>query len=142
MHIQLPSRLTARQYWVALGLVSKINQADESEIVLDATHLKFIDPFCLSLLASTGSDHSRSGGTIRLINLSGSISSYLSRMDFFQQPWFLCDEITKLGRSDQRHSLVELMQIAAVSEVDLASQNLAHAILGSIPGLTEDEEPD
>lgn len=142
MQIQLPSRLTARQYWVALGLASKIIQTDESEVVLDATNLKFIDPFCLSLLASIGSDHAKLGGTIRLVNLSSSISSYLSRMDFFQQPWFLCDEIKKLGRSDQRHSLVELVEIINVSDVDSSSQNLAHAILGSIPGLSEGEEPD
>lgn len=142
MQIQLPTRLTDRQYWIALELASKIVHTDESEIVLDAAYLKFIDPFCLSLLASSGSNHAKSGGTIRLINLSNNISSYLSRMDFFQQRWFICDEIKKLGRSDQRHSLVELAEIVNVSDVDSASQNLAHAILGSIPDLKENEEPD
>lgn len=142
MAIPLPSRLTTSHIFQTLKICQDIISANGGLVTLDAGYLCFIDPFSLSLLASAGEKHSKNGGHVEIINLPGTLLTYLTRMDFLKLPWIKCDDFTHIGRNDQRGSLVELVSTNSTTNTDELATSLTQAILGQISDLDGDEEPD
>lgn len=116
-----------------------INYVGET-IDCDATSLRFIDPLGLCVLASVCHHISESGKNVVIHNLSDNMKSYMARMDLFDS----CniENIETYNRNDKRDSLVEVCKLENASQIDQLSTRIAHAIVGEIPDIDPNEEPD
>ena len=117
-------------------------QSSAEIIELDASNLYYVDPFGLSLLASTGSTLAKQGKKLKIANLRSDLLSYLSRMDLLTQPWIEVDGPIKQGRNNLSHTLIELSELSDKNEVDNFANRIADALLGEVPGLDSNEAPD
>lgn len=142
MSICLPSLLKSSNYQECLVVASEIIKNTDEVVLLDAGALYRVDPFGLSLLASTGSTLASRGQKVKIINLQPELSSYLSRMDLLNQPWILIEGLSSQGRNNLSHSLVELRELSDKNEVDGFANRIADAILGNVIGLDRNAEPD
>ena len=134
--IRLPHQMTKSNLLACLGVADALVRNTNDVIPVDASDLRFIDPFALTLLAAAGERVGQAGRMIDLIALNPMHGGYLERMDLFRQPWIRRSAVVPADtRHDQRANLVELKRLTEEREVDSTAISLASAVLGWIPGL-------
>ena len=139
--IRLPAYLTSRSYADVVAVSQKILRMEE-DITLDAGRLRFVDPFALTLLGSSFRQLRTRGLTVRVGGLNVDLQGYLSRMDLFNGVEIIGRVSGSNRRRDRADSLVELTHVETRSEVGPTSYRLACALVGSIPDVNPNEEPD
>lgn len=138
--IQLPMFLTARSCKETIAVCQAI-QDEESDVVIDAARLRFVDPFGLTLLGATFQELQGWGQRVVVHRVSADVGSYLQRMDLFRGVDL--QGFTPAGqRWDRRDSLVELTCIDDHTAASDAAGRLANALVGAVPGIDLNEEPD
>lgn len=134
--IRLPRQMTKSNLLACLGVADALVRNTNDVIPVDASDLRFIDPFALTLLAAACERVGRGGRMIDVIALNPMHGGYLERMDLFRQPWIRRSAVVPADtRHDQRANLVELKRLTEEREVDSTAISLASAVLGWIPGL-------
>ncbi len=142
--IIFPQYLGGSNIFGLTALCRQLIQHPGIEIECNASNVKFIDPLGLCMLAVTCYNLNREGRRILIHNLSEEIYSYLYRMDLFED----CDidivgiDTTALARLDRRDSLVEVKRIEGSAQIEGTSTHIANAIVGVIPGIDFNAEPD
>lgn len=134
--IHLPRQMTKSNLLACLGVADALVRSTDAVILVDASELRFIDPFGLTLLAAACEKAGQAGRTVDVVALNPMHGGYLERMDLFRQPWICCSAVIPAGtRYDQRANLVELKRLTEEREVDTMAISLASAVLGWVPGL-------
>ena len=134
--IRLPHQMTKSNLLACLGVADALVRNTNDVIPVDASDLRFIDPFALTLLAAACERVGQAGRMIDVIALNPMHGGYLERMDLFRQPWIRRSAVVPADtRHDQRANLVELKRLTEEREVDSTAISLASAVLGWIPGL-------
>jgi len=127
--IRVPRYFTALSIQPVLACIDQVMLDEPQEIICDAREVRFVDPVGLCLLVHAMQDARTHGQTIRLEGLSSELSSYMARMDVFQQGGIHFPE--NFQRHDQRHVLAEVQPISHSRDVDAVASRLAHAISGN-----------
>jgi anti-anti-sigma regulatory factor/anti-sigma regulatory factor (Ser/Thr protein kinase) len=141
MPITLPTYFSARSAQDTITACWEIASA-EGLVDVDASELKFVDPFGMALLAATFYKVNQHGGVVRVHCLSEQLSGYLRRMDLFQGVE-LVDCAPMLGqRQDRADALVEVTRLEQRRDVDAAALRLTRALVGRMPVENRDEQPD
>jgi hypothetical protein len=137
--IVLPKRMTAGEYVRCLRVAGAIVNSDAQVVEVDASALRFIDPFALTLLAAACERIGQDDRRVEVVALHPVHGSYLGRMDLFRQPWISCRAAGQQERvrHDGYGSLVELKRLTHQNQVDATANALAAAVLGWVPGLDE-----
>ncbi|OIQ77077.1 hypothetical protein GALL_412320 [mine drainage metagenome] len=131
-----PAYLTVNDLANCLRFAHQLTASPGDSVQVDASALRFIDPFGLTLLAAASERVGQSGGRVDVIRLSPTHGGYLQRMNFSQHPWMQCSAGQQtVRRQDQRASLVELRRLTTEREVDAVANALAVSMLGQVPGL-------
>lgn len=139
--IRLPAYLSSRSFADVVAITREILRAKE-DITVDASVLCFVDPFALTLLGSSFRQLRGRGLTVRVSGLSTDLQGYLSRMDLFRGVEVLGRGSNSSQRRNRADSLVELTHVETRAEVGPTSHRLACALVGSIPDVNPNEEPD
>lgn len=141
MTVVLPNYMTARS---ASNAVSACNAilAHDGVVLVDACHLQFIDPFGIALLGATFHEIHERGHRVQLSGLSQSVAGYLDRMDMFEGVELVGCYAPNIHRRDRANDLVELTRLDNRRQVDDASHRLARALVGRMPGVDQNEQPD
>jgi hypothetical protein len=135
--ITFPKFLTRNDLRQCLSLARALIDSEESVVPVDASHLQFIDPFGLTLLAAASERLAEMGQAVDVVALNPRYGSYLARMDLFKQPWMRCSAMAGTTRNELGTQLVELKRLTKQREVDEVANALAVAILGRITGLDQ-----
>jgi len=117
-----------------------LNSTDH-KLVCNGRHLKFIDPVGLCLVALLGERLQQQGRKVILDAFPETILSYLSRMDALKGA-FSFPHISSGVRRDRRAELVEVQTIANANDVDNVAGRLVCALMGGMPDVPSDVEPD
>lgn len=138
--ITFPDYIGSSNIPVMTELCDSILSSDEKNIECDASELNFIDPLGLCMLSATCFKISSLDKTIIIHNLSDTLQSYCSRMDLFKD----CKEniAVENNRNDRRDSLVEIKRLDDQRGIDALSSSIANAIVGTMPDIDTDGEPD
>lgn len=140
-YIELPRMMTSQYLEPILAQMQRVITCGEP-LVVDCSELTFIDPFGLTVLASSLESVQAAGRPIRFDFLGEKLRSYLQRMDFFKH--FDIDGVN-LGQ-EARHSpkgkMCELTRIAREEDAEEALELLAWAVTGTLGGGEKpDDEP-
>lgn len=135
--ITFPKFLTRNDLRSCVSLARALSDSEESVVQVDASHLQFIDPFGLTLLAAACERLAAMDQSVEVIALNDEHGGYLARMDLFRQPWMRCCALPTAHRHDRAMQLVELKRLTDQREVDVTANALAVAILGQVPGLDQ-----
>ena len=138
--IEFPKYLGASNISGLLTLCDNIISCPDDVIMCDASRLEFVDPVSLTSLAAICHRISLREQTVQLSNLKADIQSYLARMDLFHSCHV--DDNDMRARHDRSDSLVEIVQINNIAQADLVAPRLAKAVIGQMPDITLDGEPD
>ncbi len=138
--IIIPAYLGASNTANLIEFSNQVTNQDSHVIDCDATNLEFIDPLALCILTATCHEAHSKGKQVKIHNLSDNMSSYLSRMDVFDN--CKIDIQTTNQRHDRRGSLVEVCKLDERSQVDVLASQVAHAILGKTPESNSSSVPD
>ncbi len=138
--IQLPPFLTTRSPSDIVSICREIIVL-EGKIQIDASQLRFVDPFGMTLLGATLHEKKNQGTEISLSGLNTNAGQYLKRMDVFNGV-----QVEDSGVKQQRHnrtdSLVELTSLNHADDVAQAAKKLSYAVVGAFGGIDPDENPD
>jgi len=138
--IELPKYLGASNIPGLLHICDSIVSCTDDVIKCNARRLEFIDPVSLTSLAATCHTISLREQKVQLLNLNESMQSYLARMDLFHSCHI--EDKDKRARRDRSDSLVEIMHINNIDQADHVAPLLAKAVIGQMPDITLDGEPD
>jgi anti-anti-sigma regulatory factor len=141
MSIILPSYMTARSASNAVAACNTI-LSRKGVVFIDAGQLQFIDPFGIALLGATFHEIHERGEHIQVSGLSQNVAGYLNRMDMFNDVELINCHAPNVNRHDRANDLVELTRLDNRRQVDEASHRLARALVGRMPGVNENEQPD
>lgn len=134
--IRIPRHMTRSDLPACLGVADALVNSSDEVIRVDASELRFIDPFGLTLLAAASERAGQAGRVVDVVALNPLHGGYLERMDLFRQPWIRRSAVVLTGaRHDRRANLVELKHLTKEREVDSTANFLASAVLGWVPGL-------
>lgn len=124
--------------------VSACNRLIESkgDALVDASHMRFADPFGLALLGATFHILRAQSRTVAVRGLNHAIAGYLHRMDVFSGVELIERTQPQDPRHDRSDALVELTRLHDPRQVDEAAYRLAKALVGGIPGVNPGELPD
>lgn len=136
-----PPTLTVDTPDSVVGLCGKALAADD-DVVLDASALRFADPFGLALLGATCYMLRQRDQGVSVSGLASSVSGYLQRMDVFQDVTLIDCAPVSNTRRDRRDALVELTRIDHHRDIDSAANQLAKSMIGRMPDIDLDEPPD
>lgn len=129
--IRLPWGLGAERPEDLFRVCQRIRQAGDS-VVLDASELHFVDPLGLALLRALleqAAQHKR----VIIHFLSRDLSSYLARMNFFDDLDVEGVDLSHVGnRHEQRSSLVELTKVTEHCQAEEVASKLAVALTGEL----------
>jgi anti-anti-sigma regulatory factor len=108
------------------------------------SRVDFIDPIGICLLASLFEDIADKNIGISLINLKLNIESYLTRMSFFTHfnKINYLDNTSHYRKNDKSKDLIELRKISDINKVGGVSAQLSKVVLGQIPDISNDDDPD
>ncbi|MEF8730662.1 MAG: ATP-binding protein [Candidatus Accumulibacter meliphilus] len=130
-----PSRLTVDMPDGLVALCGAALEAD-NDVVLDGRALRFADPFGLALLGSTCHMLRQRDQVVRVFGLADSVSSYLQRMDVFQEVELVDCAPARVGvRRNRRDALVELTRIDHPRDINSTANQLATAMVGAMPDI-------
>lgn len=134
-----PSRLTVDMPDGLVALCGAALEAD-NDVVLDGRALRFADPFGLALLGSTCHMLRQRDQVVRVFGLADSVSSYLQRMDVFQEVELVDCAPARVGvRRNRRDALVELTRIDHPRDINSTANQLATAMVGAMPDIDPNE---
>lgn len=132
LNVQMPKFLTAKSALDALWFCNQIICAEDA-VDVQAESFKFIDPFGLALLGATMYRAQSAGRQVTFHGLSPELCSYLGRMGVIDY------DGVKADRSD---SLMELTCVALEADVEQAASRLATSVVGCMPDVDSNGEPD
>lgn len=133
--IELPEKITAMRPYYAAYAIS--NLIDSGQFAVDASKLKFVDPFGMCFLASAGLKLSERGEKLHLVNLDKNLASYLSRMDVLGDFVSTDTPVGEIKRNDLSRQLLEVFHLHDENQIDDTANRLTEAIIGSV-GLDND----
>lgn len=111
-------------------------------MVIDASGLKFADPFGLTLLGASFHELNGWGQRVIVRGLSADVGGYLQRMDLFTGVELRdCAPVT-MRRHNRQDALVELTCILDKDAANDAARRLTSALVGAVPGVDRNEAPD
>jgi anti-anti-sigma regulatory factor len=139
--IYLPTYFSVARPSETLSVCQRLLRAGEG-VSLDASSLRFVDPFGLALFGATFYELAKYGRPLQVLNLSQEVRSYLIRMDALSGLELDGEPLVMLTHHDRSDSLVELTRIDGRDEVDTMAFRLAKALVGSIPEIDPNEPPD
>lgn len=132
MTASLPAYFSARSANEAIRACWAI-ASTEGVVDVDASNLKFVDPFGMALLAATFHKVRGQGGSVRVHCLNSQLSGYMQRMDVFRGV-ALVDCAPQSGRrQDRADALVEVTCLEQRRDVDEAALRLTRALVGRMP---------
>ncbi len=111
-------------------------------MVLDASGLKFVDPFGLTLLGASFQELITWGQRVVVHGLSADVGGYLLRMDLFAGVELRDCAPVMTRRRNRQDALVELTCILGRDTASDAAGRLTNALVGAVPGVDRDEAPD
>ena len=138
--ISLPCYLTARSPLESISVCREILDSDD-DVGIDASRLKFADPFGIALLGAAFHGIQSQGFAVSVSGLNTDAGQYLRRMDVFHGVTIL-ESQPSLQRHNRSDSLVELTFLDNANGVDPVARKLAHAIVGTFPDIDPGEPPD
>lgn len=139
--VSLPTYFTARGPVSTMQVAQRIRWADD-DVVVEANALQYADPFGMAVLGASFNAVLRQGHEVHVRGLSPEIRTYLERMNVFDGVSLELSELSGRARNDRSDSLVELTSLRDSRQVDVVAGRLATALIGRIPGVDFDEEPD
>lgn len=131
--IELPRMMTAQNLEPILGQMQSVLNCGDS-VQIDCSALKFIDPFGLTVLASTLDTLQAADRRIRFDFLPDNIRAYLQRMDFFEHFDIEGVDLGRQVRHDLKGSLCELTRISREEDAEDALELMAWAVTGTLGG--------
>lgn len=131
--ITLPRTMTSQQIEPVLGQMEYV-LSSPGPVVVDCSELIFIDPFGLTVLASTLDTVQRDDRPVRFDFLGARLTSYLQRMDFFDHLDIDGVDLGHQQRADKRDSLCELIRLSEEAHAEEALERMAWAVTGTIGG--------
>jgi len=138
--IVLPSFLTARSAYDTVTVCRRVMRS-EGDLHVDASRLRFVDPFGIAMLGAAFSCKRDAGSEISLSGITTDAGSYLERMDVFRDVRIESrDSVSE--RHNRQDSLVELTSLTEVGDVPATAMRLSHAIVGVFPGVDKKAPPD
>lgn len=140
--IFLPRFISAQSAFDAMLICQQILKNTDKYIEIDASNLRFADPFGIALLGACFYEVKLHGQNIHVYNLNSSLSGYLQRMDLFDHIELINCPQTNGTRHNRGDSLVELTMLSMHSEVGTVSHKLANAIVGSFGDVDPNEPED
>jgi len=140
VRISLPAFLSVQSCADTVAVSRQILVA-HNDIDLDATKVRFVDPFGLTLAGSSFHQVLRHGRVVRIRGLNPELRGYLTRMNLFEGVKFVDGAPSQAGRHNRADSLVELTHLQEPGEVDAASYRLAQALVGKITA-GDNDSPD
>lgn len=139
--VNLPAYLSARSVAEVVLACRRLLDGD-GDAMVDASRLRFADPFGLALLGATFFMVQAESRAVRVRGLNAVMAGYMSRMDVFRGVELVGCRPLGGQRNDRRDVLVELTRLDDHRQVDDAAYRLARSLVGNIPGLDPDEAPD
>lgn len=139
--VRLPAYLSVRSAAEAVAACRRLIDSDGDALV-DATLLRFADPFGLAMLGATFHMVRDQGRAVGVRGLSAAMAGYLHRMDVFEGVELIDCAAVSGGRHDRSDALVELTRLDNQGSVDDAAFRLAKTLVGGMPGVDPDEPPD
>lgn len=141
MRVFLPTYLSSLSAKDSITACWKICLSNDS-IDIDATQLKFVDPFGMALLAATFHKMRQANGMVRVHNLNMQLAGYMSRMDVFQGVELVGSTQTHGQRHDRSDALVEVTRLEQQRDVERTAQRLAASLVGKMPVEDRNQLPD
>lgn len=111
-----------------------------SGAVCDGHHVRFIDPCGLVVFSCVADAFRDTNAPLELKAFSTDLLAYISRMDAFGG--FVPEDMELGQRRDRRDALVEVTKVQEGREIEGTARRLAAAMVGHIPDLQVDSEPD
>lgn len=139
--ILLPAFLSARSAADAV-IACRLLLDGEGDTTVDASPLRFADPFGLAMLGATFFMMRQQGRQVRVCGLNADMAGYLNRMDVFEGVELVECAPHATGRNNRSDALVELTRLDNHNHVDDAAFRLAKSLVGGIPGVDPNEPPD
>jgi len=139
--VHLPAYLTARSAAEAVSACRQLLDG-EGDATVDASPLRFADPFGLAMLGATFFMMRQQGRQVRVCGLNADMVGYLNRMDVFEGVELVDCAPPATGRNNRSDVLMELTRLDNHNHVDDAAYRLAKSLVGAIPGVDSDEPPD
>lgn len=139
--LHFPKYLSARSTQATIDLCQQIISSTE-DVQIDASQLRFVDPFGLALLGATFHHTAQTGNKVFLSGLNTGVGTYLNRMDVFTGIEIEDQNLPSQHRYNRQDSLVELKCLNRATEIDNAAQQLAYSIVGKFPNIDLNESPD
>jgi len=136
-----PRYLTAQNMGETIAFITKVLHSTGRELVCSGRSLRFVDPVGLCLVALLGERLRQDGREVDLKDFPENVLSYLSRMDSLKGA-FSYPRVPSGVRRDRRADLVEVQTISDYSDVDSVAERLVCALMGGIPDVPCDAEPD
>jgi anti-anti-sigma regulatory factor len=139
--VHLPTFLSARS---AADAVSACRLLLDSvgDATVDASSLRFADPFGLAMLGATFFMVRQQGRQVRVSGLNADMAGYLNRMDVFEGVELIDRAPLATGRNDRSDTLVELTRLDNHNHVDDAALRLARSLVGGMADVDPAEPPD
>lgn len=109
---------------------------------VDASRLVFADPFGMALLAATFHKVREQNGFVRVHHLNAKLSGYLQRMDVFEGVELVGCAPMQGQRHDRADALMEVTRLEQQSDIGNAAYRLTTALVGQMPVMNRDEQPD
>lgn len=139
--VRLPASFSARTADESIIACNRLIEG-KGDALVDASDLRFADPFGLALLGATFHLVRTQGRSVAVRGLSHAMSGYLGRMDVFEGVGLVDCVPPQNDRRDRSDALVELTLLHLPRQVDEAAYRLAKTLVGGIPGVNPDEPPD
>nr|WP_295388251.1 ATP-binding protein [uncultured Thiodictyon sp.] len=111
-------------------------------MVIDASGVRFVDPFGLTLLGASFQELSDWGQRVIVCGLSSDVGGYLQRMDLFTGVELRDCAPVRTRRHNRQDALVELTCIVDKNAASDAAGRLTSALIGAVPGIDRNEAPD
>jgi len=139
--LHFPKYLSARSTQATIDLCQQIMSSIEG-IQIDASQLKFVDPFGLALLGAAFHHAYHTGNRVLISGLSTGAGAYLNRMDVFKGVEIDNQSLPSQHRHNRQDTLVELKRLSHATEVGNTARQLAYAVVGKFPDISPNEAPD
>lgn len=140
MEFLLPKNLGTRDLQSLYELAGLVSRTQDTDIVLDASRLEFIDPHGIAVLGALLSQFG--DRRISMPWLSLNYAGYLQRMNFFDYCNVQDVEVPDWNRVEHPDKLVELTCITDSTVTEQVANRLADAITGKLTSSDPNEEVD
>lgn len=138
--IRLPSSLSASDPTPLFRICRQISDSSENTVI-DASELRFIDPFGLAVLRAT-LELQPDGKEINIRWMQQNLINYLARMEFFQGLNVEgVDVESARNPAGEPHSCVELLRITETDQSEVIASRLVQAMTGQDASNDAELEP-